>query len=702
MSLATFSNICGVSGISFQLPYFTTIIPSRNYTLGCSTLCSNDSRCQTYAVGAGLCFHYDKSISTELLTNFPSPIKFYDQTCAPIKGALGPSSVSEAISSINEGSYPTTHAYGGDSPLMIKATGTTPFEKGLGGPTSSPTEPSCILDPNDVDDQFNILGSNFVPLVRQGDDKLQPLPAPTSEAEANAMGPPDDYPLPVFFFQKPDNAPVGVYDIALLGPSGETLQYVAMTSEGDVVLTTSSTGTTTRKENGSEFTTSIFGVECDGHITAAHGGSQYTWDISTDGTSTAFTASIVPSKKTMIAYSLRRKAESRRKLRIRNKYTEGIAPRCPKEPPGLVARAFPGARPPASNGCGPAKGFNPVPNFSFGSCCDAHDICYDDCENGTFEQCNEAFHHCMSTTGCDPLKGRWGGGIDYLACLKAADFYAWAVSTELGQDAFKNSTKERCGCYCPEAQGLCGRGDGNHRCSPINGTDVNNCGACGKVCPGKSTCYNGKCFCPNDQCDDLCVNLRNNANNCGACGKKCATGYCVEGKCKDPRTDVCVPVAIPNGDFSQDGDGWTACGRLCFAKKDDGVTFENQTAVFAINGNGELNIETNVKMCPEMAYELSLTTQRLSGNSSCIFKYQFGERDWSPNYDFSRDYGKHSMGPYNASAFQIGDFGTSSNGLGLDMKFTMVVVCESYSRGWLGGDNQVLLAVDDFDLAPAQ
>lgn len=236
---------------------------------------------------------------------------------------------SKIILPISQESYPTTHTFKDDSTFMIEATSTQPLEKRLSIPTSGLAESSCILDPNSIDDQFNILGSNFIPLVRQDNDGLQPLPAPTSEAQANEMGPPDDYALPVFFFQKSDNAPTGVYDIVLSGP---TLQYVAMTSDGNTVLTTSSTGATPMRQNGQELVTGIFGVDCRGRITVTHGGSPYTWDISTDGTSTAFATGLTASNRTMIAYSLKRQTASRMKLRDRNNYTEGAAPRCPSSP----------------------------------------------------------------------------------------------------------------------------------------------------------------------------------------------------------------------------------------------------------------------------------------------------------------------------------------------------------------------------------
>lgn len=274
--------------------------------------------------------------------------------------------------------------------------GSFPLESGIQATESGLPHLPCMLDPSTTD-QFNILGSNFAPLVSQSRGGLAPLPSPTSEAQAKSLGPASQLALPAFSFVKSANAPDGVYDIVL---AGSTPQYLAKTSQGGLTLTSSSTGATQVRRNGQNIITSIFGVDCKGRITVTQASTSYVWDIS--GETTRFTAGT--SEKRMVAYSLKRAATiDRSRVSRRNPWNEGQAPRCPASPPDLMARVFPGARGLAPNGCGAANGFDFVPDFSFGSCCDDHDNCYDDCTGGTWESCNRAFGRCMRTRGCDYL-----------------------------------------------------------------------------------------------------------------------------------------------------------------------------------------------------------------------------------------------------------------------------------------------------------
>ncbi|KAI1771146.1 hypothetical protein F4818DRAFT_450028 [Hypoxylon cercidicola] len=700
------SDVCGTNGISTLPPYFTSSDPS-----ACRIRCSEDSKCKSFAIAVDLCYHYSKSTS-ELLDASPlSTLKFYDSLCddATSSVKIGTSSkvhishnplIPSSLPSGRHG-FPLTYTFEDDPLPTIVALGTPPLEKGLPGPTFDLDDMPCLLDPSSTGNQFNILGSNFIPLVIQEDNKLLPLPAPASEAEANAMGHPDDYMPPAFFFQKPADAPAGVYDIVL---AGSTLKYVAMTSHGDAVLTSSSTGTTAVQRDGQSIVTSVFGVDCQGRITVIQDGSQYIWDISADGSSTAFTPDTTPSR-TMIAYSLQQQARTR--ILRRNKYTEGKAPRCPKNPPGLVAKVFPGAPDLNPNGCGTKNGIDYVPDFSFGECCNAHDNCYDDCENGTFEQCNKDFHHCMRGDGCRYL-AHWYSWLLHFACLKTADFYYWAVSSKFGRLAFQEATVARCGCYCPADRGMCGRGDGEYHCAAINGTDADaeNCGGCGRVCSAKAKCdVHGKCVCPHDQCGDRCVDLRTHPNNCGACGYQCTTGYCVEGQCQtpnDPPQNRCVPVqGFANGGFSDGSKGWETCKNGCGVSNGGDLDLDDAHAYFAINGTDQVGIATTVKMCPGASYEISFSMRRWAGNSTCDFRYAFGqsmlgENDISTHsFDFPDpdDLAKHFVGPHNVPVFNKGDNGTLPDGDYLDVNFSGVVTCTNSSA---------LVALDDFALAPAQ
>ncbi|MBL8600887.1 MAG: hypothetical protein JNK72_03090 [Myxococcales bacterium] len=85
------------------------------------------------------------------------------------------------------------------------------------------------------------------------------------------------------------------------------------------------------------------------------------------------------------------------------------------------------------------------------------------------------------------------------------------------------------------AVGTCGAGTTlcNGRCAPT-ATDSANCGACGNVCGGGTSCVNGACACPTgtSNCGGTCAVVTNDVNNCGACGRRCGyTQGCVNGTC---------------------------------------------------------------------------------------------------------------------------------------------------------------------------
>lgn len=71
------------------------------------------------------------------------------------------------------------------------------------------------------------------------------------------------------------------------------------------------------------------------------------------------------------------------------------------------------------------------------------------------------------------------------------------------------------------------------------GSDPNNCGTCGNVCPDTAPyCNQGVCFDPGCSpgltwCGSECVDLRTDPFNCGACGNQCtALEFCASGSCQ--------------------------------------------------------------------------------------------------------------------------------------------------------------------------
>jgi hypothetical protein len=110
-------------------------------------------------------------------------------------------------------------------------------------------------------------------------------------------------------------------------------------------------------------------------------------------------------------------------------------------------------------------------------------------------------------------------------------------------------------------------------------TDVNNCGACGNVCPEAQPgfdvgCAAGNCFFMRERacaeglssCNGVCVNRQTDPANCGVCGNVCAAGeICFGGQCaRDNRcaagltfcNGVCVDLLIDPANCG-------ACGSAC-------------------------------------------------------------------------------------------------------------------------------------------
>ena len=121
---------------------------------------------------------------------------------------------------------------------------------------------------------------------------------------------------------------------------------------------------------------------------------------------------------------------------------------------------------PTANGCGAKDGIK-VPDFTFGTCCDGHDICYGTCSED-FTTCNNDFYGCMLQE-CLPFII---SPLLYLGCNGVATTYYLAVRF-FGDDAYAEATKELCDCKCDDAS-LTACGD---KCVDTK-TDVDNCGSC--------------------------------------------------------------------------------------------------------------------------------------------------------------------------------------------------------------------------------
>jgi hypothetical protein len=92
-------------------------------------------------------------------------------------------------------------------------------------------------------------------------------------------------------------------------------------------------------------------------------------------------------------------------------------------------------------------------------------------------------------------------------------------------------------CYPPAAPAYCANFS----------VDTQNCGGCGKACPGGWACTNGTCQPPGDggttiscsagqtACDNTyCADTMNDPANCGLCHNQCDGGACIAGGCSVP------------------------------------------------------------------------------------------------------------------------------------------------------------------------
>ncbi|KAL2131574.1 hypothetical protein VTI74DRAFT_4871 [Chaetomium olivicolor] len=120
------------------------------------------------------------------------------------------------------------------------------------------------------DATFNLLDlqSGFI-VLRDGRPGT-PAP-PTSEAEAEALlANIDNWHPPLFKFEQPAGAPEGVFDLVLEDLSGK--HYVSWGNDGAVSFVEQSSALTT-----------LFTVNCRGHLTIRKGGASYTWRVTRPG-----------------------------------------------------------------------------------------------------------------------------------------------------------------------------------------------------------------------------------------------------------------------------------------------------------------------------------------------------------------------------------------------------------------------------------
>lgn len=134
---------------------------------------------------------------------------------------------------------------------------------------------------------------------------------------------------------------------------------------------------------------------------------------------------------------------------------------------------------------------------------------------------------------------------------------------------------------CPAGYGSCATYAGTlptYKCETNLASDVQNCGVCGRSCPGGSSAYHFKPACVNGSCQPFCEQGYSDCNglpddgcesdpktdpkNCGVCGTVCAAGVsCIEGKCGCPPGQTnCEGVCV---DTASDDANCGACATRC-------------------------------------------------------------------------------------------------------------------------------------------
>ncbi|SMR58426.1 unnamed protein product [Zymoseptoria tritici ST99CH_1E4] len=682
---------------------------------GCMAQCKLGSKCRAFAVDDATCYLYDQGLDGNFGYDPDSKKIFFDAGCL-ISATAPASSQTTSTTTLSTTDTTTSVSTSSSEPAAVDSTTSTTSAGPVVFPTDDPNFPNnivayedftldvvdmgvspvtglladtslqapapCVLNPTDPNALFELLSKEGMPLIaNQAANSLSPLPSPTSQAAANALGPAEDFQVPHFSFQQPAGAPQGLYDILIVAP---TPKFVAKAANGDIVLTDASTGAAGQTVNGQKLYTTIFGVNCQGFLSITQDGQSYT--SNTDkGKINLIAAS--DGGKSMLTLPVTPIPSSRR--RRRSIWNEGTAPRCPATPDfltGQVRVQDPPVRPAQSNGCGGAASAKFVPNFSFGACCSGHDLCYDDCAKGNFETCNNEFRSCMRGQGCDELN-HWYTWAFYRTCLATADFYYWTVTGDAARGAFNDATKDRCECKCPNNLTLCPKTSGGGvTCTDTTSTDMQNCGGCARKCPARARCSGGSCICPIDTCGNRCTDFQSSSNNCGSCGNVCASGYCYKGQCYDPPADTCTTASgFSNGDFARGGDGWTF-GTLT------GVAFDpvaDDTASLQIGFRSQLlkkltrTFETEVEMCPGVEYDLTFLWRRISGGDSCQMSLSFGDTQVFsgavPDGQSWIDPSSHSTGP-----FQVGQNGVrqSSTSKNIYVKFSGAITCTNVAGGF--------------------
>ncbi|KAB2569778.1 hypothetical protein DBV05_g11542 [Lasiodiplodia theobromae] len=288
-------------------------------------------------------------------------------------------------------------------------------------------------------------------------------------------------------------------------------------------------------------------------------------------------------------------------------------PRCPAAPTGLVSTVRPGARQPMANGTCAQMGGAKVPNFDFTGCCDAHDLCFDNCDTGTFDSCNSVMGSCIAST-CDQKYPGVAQAAQWAACRISGASYAFATRAFAG-DSFYASNSARCTCRCGDL----------------------NTSLCSASASGTAL-----------QCVNIGLGL--DANNCGGCGRQCASGICFLGDCFTPpnvqlvqngRFDNVVGTTAPPWKVASAVGGAT----IDFNADGDANIFHNSAAINLPAGYPSFSLAQTIQLKPRTAYGVNFKARRIGGSGPCTVSVNMngnpvsGDQDIEPDEDVFRAFG---------------------------------------------------------------
>lgn len=767
-----------------------------NSFVGCRDLCVADSQCNSFSIeikSGGACSLYDSLLYLDFQEADTGATIFFDSDCPepvvevgalimtiPVSTQLtsfqGPTIVLEAPS----GSMPTDSVPSGAGPVAsfpaytppsVVSSDSPPYTPSGPRPTpsddwdfvqtytwteyqlptmvdvgrppvttgialSKPSEMPCLLSAGAAN-PFTLLNEEFVPMVtRTGSvgPLLQPTEAPAPD---DPILNPSTFTVPSFHLEAVSGVS-DVYDMVYT----ETGQYVAMTTDGQVILVDASTGTSF---NG-DHVTSIFTLDCKGTISITQGGSKYTW--STQGESCSIARADTP-KNNMKALPLsvpkvempdrKRAAELIETLKARGAIkarvnTDFKEPQCPNTPAGLVMKTKPDYEMGEGNFCEDLSEWWGLSPFDFDTACEIQSLCFDQCENFSFAGCVAIFSYSMYFTCAENFES-WWDVIKAGACAAQASVFVGLAASKTGQDLYNKAQDSMCRCFCSDPPDTCvylddeGKLSDNFYCANLKGSDMINCGSCGGMCGANSACKSGVCGCPQDQCGTTCLDFRNNPNNCGACGNVCNPQYCVDGSCYAPKPGECSPdQAVTNNWFDVYSPRWANWTTAAFPgttlntdvifsptlyryKADAepvmaiGVEMKNLPA----QGHHAMITQKRVKMCPKFNYELKFNmgfVNQVNGagvqsNADCKVRWVTGIPSSptatdgfraSPWYNIGASNPTwQTFGPWFVGNVREGEVGVTAERMNLYVDLTAVISCTTPVGGF---GNFVLTGVE--------